>query len=305
MASICRRAAAGLAIALAGLAGAAPAQATFPGRNGAIAFAFSSGSGDRPPLVERRGLSLAGRDLIFCELTDGAPSDGDCAARTFTAPSYSPDGRLIAFDAGGRIGLVRADGSAWRLLEAVTADDGEPAFSPDGRRIVFTGSNDRGGTDVYVRSLRGGPARPIVLEAREPAWSSRNEIAYVREGNVYRCRPSGARRRLVTSGVSPDWSPGGRRLVLVRPAPNLTEPARIGRLHVVGADGRGLRRISRRGDLSNPVWSPDGRWVAFEGLYLGVQRRRLAGGHGRLVAETQFGDEGGFVTVSQPAWRPR
>jgi Tol biopolymer transport system component len=307
------RAALGLALVLTVLVGAAPAQATFPGRNGAIAFVHSSSSGDSAPILDTRSLEVAlrgglaePRPLLECELTDGVPSGGNCTGTTFASPSYSANGRRIVFDTGDRLAVIDSDGSDLTLLPATTANDGDPAFSPNGERIAFTGTNDRGTTDVYVRRLDGGPARVLVYDASAPAWSSRNRLAYVREGNVYSADPNGRRRRFVTSGVSPDWSPSGRRLVLVRPDPNLTFAGGTGRLFVVDASGRGLRRIGARNDLSNPVWSPDGHWIAFDGFDLGVYRRRLTG-RPRLheVAPTQIGSEGAFVAAGSPTWQPR
>jgi hypothetical protein len=139
------------------------------------------------------------RVLVQCELTDGVPTGGDCTATSFSAPSYSRRGGRIVFDAGERLGLIDADGGNLALLPATTANDGSPAFSPDGRRIVFAGANDRGTTDLYVRPLEGGEVRPIIFDAGEPAWSSRNVLAYVRSGNVYVARPGGRHRRFVTS----------------------------------------------------------------------------------------------------------
>ena len=298
----------GLAVAVAVLVAAAPAQATFPGRNGAIAYAQAGSSGGPGTIYDTNGLYAAAprvrpqaRALIQCKLTDYVPQG--CAVVNFASPSYSPDGRHLVFDAGTQLALVNADGSGRRLLSAVTSDDSEPAFAPDGKRIVFAGKNDHGTTDVYVRRLDGGEARVIALDASEPAWSSRNQIAYVLGGKVYRSDPLGHQRRLVTAGISPDWSPDGGRLVLVRP---IRHGAFFGRLHVVGARGRGLRAIGSRRDLADPVWSPDGRWLAFYGFDVGVHRRRFLP-HARLfeIAASQYGSEGAFVSSFDPAWQPR
>ena len=67
----------------------------------------------------------------------------------------------------------------------------------------------------------------------------------MRSGNVYSANPNGGARRWVTSGVSPDWSPNGRRLALVRPLPSLTFDDPIGRMYTVAASGRDLRRVGR------------------------------------------------------------
>jgi Tol biopolymer transport system component len=297
-------------LALAALA--PPAHATFPGRNGAVAFAQRTTSGDQvdPPvensrLVTRRATGTRDRILVNCELTGGLPSAGNCAGTSYRAPSYSRDGTRIVFDAGDRIGVMAADGSGLTLLPAVTADDGNPAFAPDGRRIVFTGSNDRGTTDLYVRRVDGGAARLIVNDAGEPSWSSRDVIAYVRSGNIYVARPGGLHRRFVTSGVSPDWSPDGRRLLLVRPLARLTFDAPIGRMYQVGAHGEGLRRIGPAADALHPAWSPEGNWIAYEVFEAGVYAKKLgSSAPAREIGPTQVSGESGSVASFDPAWRP-
>jgi Tol biopolymer transport system component len=291
---------------------APPAHATFPGRNGAVAFAQRTTSGDQvdPPvensrLVTRRATGTRDRILVNCELTGGLPSAGNCAGTSYRAPSYSRDGTRIVFDAGDRIGVMAADGSGLTLLPAVTADDGNPAFAPDGRRIVFTGSNDRGTTDLYVRRVDGGTARLIVNDAGEPSWSSRDVIAYVRSGNIYVARPGGLHRRFVTSGVSPDWSPDGRRLLLVRPLARLTFDAPIGRMYQVGAHGEGLRRIGPAADALHPAWSPEGNWIAYEVFEAGVYAKKLgSSAPAREIGPTQVSGESGSVASFDPAWRP-
>lgn len=305
-----------LAVVVALVVAAAPAQATFPGRNGGIAYAQHTTSGGLDPLfTEHSRLVVAlppfgsdrQRRLLDCEISDGAPSSGDCNTGTsYRSPSYSPDGKRIVFDAGARLAIIDADGGDAVLLPAATADDGDPCFSHDGKRIAFAGVNDRGGTDLYTRRLAGGAADLIIHDAGEPAWSSRGRLAYVRSGNVYSARPNGGDRRWVTSGVSPDWSPNGRRLALVRPLPRLTFDGPTGRMYTVAASGRDLRRVGRRTDVSHPVWSPDGRWVAYDGFDLGVYVKRLGSGAApREVAPTQFSGESGSVSSFSPAWRPR
>jgi Tol biopolymer transport system component len=302
-----------IALALVALAAfAPPAHATFGGRNGAVAFAQRTVTGDSvDPSVEHTRLATRhvfgtrDRILVDCQLTDGAPGGGNCTGTSYRSPSYSRDGARIVFDAGQRIGVMAADGSGLSLLPAVTADDGDPAFAPDGRRIVFSGTNDRGTTDLYVRRLDGGAAQLIVNDAGEPTWSVRDVIAYVRSGNIYVARPGGGHRRFVTSGVSPDWSPDGRRLLLVRPLARLTFDAPIGRMYVVGAHGEGLRRIGPAADATRPAWSPEGNWIAYEAFEAGILAKRLGSSQpAREIATTQSSGESGSVASFDPAWRP-
>jgi WD40-like Beta Propeller Repeat len=299
----------GLAVVVVALLAAAPARATFPGRNGVIAYSQYGSSGGPGTVYDTQGLNAVSprwparepRTLLECKLTDYVPQG--CAITDFFSPSYSANGRRLVFDAGVRIALVGADGSGLRLLSPVTSNDSDPAFSPDGKRIVFTGANDHGTTDLYVRRLDNATARVIVPDASEPAWSTRGEIAYVSAGSIYRVGANGRHRRLVTRGISPDWSPDGGRLVLIKP---VTAAALFGRIHVVGRRGRGLHPIGSRKDLAHPVWSPDGRWLAFDGFDLGVHKRRYLA-HARLfeLATSQYGSEGAYVSAFAPAWQPR
>jgi hypothetical protein len=313
MARTPRRTLALLTLAFVGLAVPAPsADATFSGRNNAIAFSQRSVTGDSvDPSVEhtriaaRRVGGTRERVLVDCQLTGGVPSGGNCTGTSYRSPSYSRDGARVVFDAGEQIGVMAADGSGLVLLPAVTADDGSPAFSPDGTRIVFTGVNDRGTTDLYVRPVTGGPAQLIVNDAGEPAWSSRGILAYVRSGNVYVARPGGGHRRFVTSGVSPDWSPHGSKLVLVRPLASLVFDAPIGRMFVVDPHGGGLSRIGPADDASRPVWSPDGHWLAWESFEAGILAKRIGStARAQEIAPTQSSGESGSVASFDPAWRP-
>jgi Tol biopolymer transport system component len=300
--------------ALAALALAAPAAATYPGRNGAIGYAQDSGSSDiEPQTTERHALMVQppgdvdARALLECVLTDGVQSRGDCSIVHIDSLSYSPDGRLIAFDAGTRIGIVAAGGGPVTLLSAITADDGSPAFAPNGRQIAFTGTNDRGGTDILMRRVNGrGDVSTLRYDAEEPAWSADGALAYVRDGNVYLRSAHNRHHRFVTSGISPDWSPDGKRLVVVRPRPNLVFAAPFGRVYTVRPNGRGLRFVGGSTYAGHPVWSPDGRWIAYDGLDLGVYVKRVGARRpAREIAPTQFSGESGYIDSYQPAWRRR
>jgi Tol biopolymer transport system component len=246
------------------------------------------------------------RTLVHCQLTEGVPSGGDCTARQFLSPSYSPDGRRLIFDAGEQLGAIGARGAGLYLLPPVTSDDGDPSFAPDGKRIVFTGTNESGGTDIWRLRLGGLFARMIVEDASMPAWSSRNAIAFVRDGKTYVARPDGSHQRLVTSGVSPDWSPDGGRLVVIRPPARPTGDGTLGRIFVVGARGRRPHRVGRVNDASAPVWSPNGRWLAYNLFDAGIFAKRLrSSSPAREVATTQVSGESGSVVAFGPTWRPR
>ena len=122
-----------VAAATAVVAVAVPAQAAFPGRNGAIATSYfdDPGGGAGPArsgiglLRANRGPAQSRTDVIGC--TDDRRPPADCPI-DYESPAFSPNGRWIAFDAGRRIGVVRTDGRRLRLLPTAGKDAGDPAW---------------------------------------------------------------------------------------------------------------------------------------------------------------------------------
>jgi dipeptidyl aminopeptidase/acylaminoacyl peptidase len=81
-----------------------------------------------------------------------------------TCPSFSPDGRRIAFssirdrvpnEVNFEIYVMNADGSNQTRLTQNTKFDHSPAWSPDGTRVVFTSRRD-GNFEIYSMNSSGG-----------------------------------------------------------------------------------------------------------------------------------------------------
>jgi TolB protein len=178
--------------------------------------------------------------------------------------AWSPDGRQIAIVSGG-IQVMNADGSGQRRL----SDGGGPAWSPDGRRIAF---ESNAGIDVINAD---GTEQRLLMRAAvsypaQLAWSPNGEkIAFTIE---HPKAPGAQTRSLEIYVVNPDGS-GQRRLTRNTARDNSPVWSPNGRriafesnwqLWVMNADGSGKQRLTRRGVHNfNPAWSPDGKRIAF------------------------------------------
>ena len=91
-------------------------------------------------------------------------------------PSWSPDGKRIAFTSGrdrnGEIYVMDADGGNQQNLTNNRDDDGSPSWSPDGKRIAFASNRD-GNYEIYVMDTDGGNQQKLTNNPHSdfsPAW---------------------------------------------------------------------------------------------------------------------------------------
>jgi Tol biopolymer transport system component/DNA-binding winged helix-turn-helix (wHTH) protein len=187
-------------------------------------------------------------------------------------PSFSPDGRSVAFvsDRAGQydiyVGLL--SGSS---LVRVTDDpsiEARPRWSPDGSKLLYARLNESGLWESWTVPSLGGAARRVVGNGTDPVWSPDGRlIAYADLGTrgLSMCDANGDHPRELTRGEGavqhcrPAFSRDGRRLAFVR---RLGGP--YGELAVIGANGGAVRTLTDDGAFAgSPAWSGDDRSIYF------------------------------------------
>jgi TolB protein len=296
-----------LLIAALALLLATPAADAFPGRNGLLAYGFSTL--DEPESGPfRYGESIrtvtpgggASHLLRQCVRSPEQPDAGDCGPSTYRDPSWSPDGTRIVLDAGARLALLDGDGGALRLLPQHGADDGEPVFSPAGSQLAFsTGAAPAGGGDVvpelWVSDVYGGHARRLLTNAASPSWSPKGVIVFVRNRQLWQVRPDGGGLRRLTGrgGLRPAVSPHGTKVAFLR----------RGTVHVMDAAGGGVSALRSLRDATQVRWSPDGRRLVVEQFEVGVSIARNDGSDVRMVVQDAVGGTYNYGTRGVD-WQP-
>ncbi len=199
---------------------------------------------------------------------------------------------LTAAPSGGKVAWLMKEKGAnnlWaasapdfkgRRLTSFTEDDGqeigEVAWSPDGKYLVYVrgGDLETNGDNpnpeslvktpemnVWAVAFDGGAPRKLA-EGRMPAVSVKGDVAFVRNGQIWMTNLSGDKPAEIvhTKGRSSElrWSPDGATLAFVN---TRREHAFIG-VFQLGAKTVGYLDPSVDHDTA-PVWSPDGRRIAF------------------------------------------
>jgi TolB protein len=185
-----------------------------------------------------------------------------------SAPSFSPDGRLLALtlsrDAANLdIHTLDLSTQVLRQLTTDAAIDTEATWAPDGRSIYFT-SDRAGGPQVYRVGTEPGQ-RPQRISFERP-YNARPRVSpdgkliavVTGESNRYQIGvvdvATGRLTILTPQGrldESPSFAPNGAQIIYA------TKESGRGVLASVSSDGRIRTRIaSVAGDVREPVWGP-------------------------------------------------
>lgn len=245
-----------------------------------------------------------------------------------SSPQWSPDGTRIAYlaegEPEGRQIFVRwmDDEGAVSQVTRVTQSPSNAQWSPDGRYIGFqmlvpSREDPKWRIDMPTKPAGANWTGPPRIEER---------LRYRADGrgwlpkgftHVFVVAADGDTPRQVTSGdwnhTSFRWMPDGRSVVfesLRIEKPELT----WGESEIYAADvatGEITQLTTRRGPDGDPVPSPDGRWIAYQGhewttdtyrengLYVmaadGSNPRLIADEHGRALGNVTWAADGSGV----------
>jgi len=258
---------------------AIPAHATFPGKNGKIAFKEDG---------EIFTMNPDGSEIR--QLTHLGPDN------SADFPSWSADGKQIVFnefpppDGVPQLWIMNADGSDQHLVFAEQGfGENRPSFSPDGKKIVFGRCNllvgDGDTCAIYTIGVEGNGLTAVTsfhrdTTARSPMYSPDGKtIAFILSndsvagflGVTYLVNADGSDMRRITEPepclIRPDWSPNGTRITTFAHFCNPQNES----IAVMDADGSHVRYLTHNGTDyfhgphdRNPAFSPDGELIVFE-----------------------------------------
>jgi Tol biopolymer transport system component len=290
-----------LALLLA-LASPASAQATFPGDNGRIAFNWTFGcDGSMIASMRQDGSALRLLTADACQL-DGPPRAA--------FPDFSADGRTMAFVRDGRLMTMTVGGTEQTPVPAIDpVADVRPTLSPDGKQIAYV--RVVGNRSTIFRANLDGTAERRLRVGTNPRWSpGGSNIAFITQtGRIATMRAADGtifHKHANVRAAAVDWRPDGHRVVYASLG---------GDLFVIRAKHDGVpRRLTGTGATESvPVWSPDGRRIAFvrelahgeEEIRYAVFTMPATGGPARRIFRT---DEESAEETLEPltiAWQPR
>lgn len=259
------------------VASAPTGSASYPGKNGLIAFRRNPGS------------------TLWVAEQDGSDERQLPGIQNATQPSFSPDGRRIAYRSGdplsnGSIAVVELDGEAHRTI--VPEDEssqllGGPTWSPDGTRLAFTYVDP----DDYTARIRvvdsSSGSVVATIESPEtvtvngvtsrgslfwPSWSPTDDRKLVVQHNrpfenddgvgdveIATITLDGALTNVTNDtrvDGAPDWSPDGTRIAYISLTSNEGQESTV---RTIGAGGGGSNQVTAdAGNYKDLAFSPDG-----------------------------------------------
>jgi dipeptidyl aminopeptidase/acylaminoacyl peptidase len=182
--------------------------------------------------------------------------------KSSTNPRWSPDGKWIAFTSSrsgkNNIWLIRADGGEAQQFTDIKSGVDSLAWSPDGRWIAFTMSDPPSEQEEKDR------------KARNDAWVVGENLKMSHLWTIPMEKDTSGKReaRQLTKGqfsvTAWNWSPDGTTIIFSHvPSPSADDWPKAD-ISTVDASSAAIKPFaSTDAAETSPVYSPDGKWVAY------------------------------------------
>ena len=225
-------------------------------------------------------------ELVLVDVASGAQRSLTFERRGITQPRWSPDGSSVAFLAitgsaeppRRQVWVAPMNGGDARPVTDAPGGVQQYAWSPDGARIAFVTADEAPQAEDELAKHNKA------FEVREDDFLVRQQV---RPSHLWVVPAAGGPARRLTSGEwsvpmarppgplpSPiNWSPDGKAIALTRlddPHGGNSQTARIALLDVETGQ---LRRLTAATVAeTQPLISPDGKWVAFTHPHEGAKQ---------------------------------
>ncbi len=221
-------------------------------------------------------------------------------------PSFSPDGRQVAFygwegiEGANGVHVISSDGQEhYKVL-----DDGFAHYvdwSPVSMDIAFSAQRGRR-MDIFVITVGDKDEHPII-DGKEPGWSpDGQQIVHwgCQESNcgLFIIRSDGTNKTRLTDGAhdgTPVWSPDGSKIAFISDRDGNWE------IYAVSPDGSALTRLTDDAAHDvHPAWLPDSSGLVFhsnrDGAW-GIWLMHADGSNPRKIIGTQLSPEWQYDTL--------
>jgi tricorn protease len=216
---------------------------------------------------------------IICDSDQPAQKIEHRVLQQATDVAFTSDGLEIAMIAGGDLWVMDTELREPVAVTASAEEERSPVFSPDGTSLLFLADRDSR-CDLYRatradKSLNWWQNRQFKVDKLTDDGEVKSglrfspdgaKISYLRShGDLYVADPDGKNAKRVVASwnrIDYDWSPDGKWLVYAQSDADFNRDIWIAPL-----DGsRPAFNLSRHPyNDEEPVWSPDGRLIAFTG----------------------------------------
>jgi len=237
------------------------------------------------------------------------------------APNWSPDGKSLIYNSGGKLYTIPATGGDPRLIPTAVASriNNDHGISPDGTQLVISDQTETGSSMIYSLPIEGGEPKKVTPLAPSywHGWSPDGKtLAYCAERNgnydIYTIPLKGGPETRLTNAEGlddgPDYSPDGKYIYFnsVR-----SGSMQIWRMKTDGSEQEQITTDQYNDWFAHP--SPDGKWIAYVSFGTDVPANShppnkdvmlrlmdLETKEVRVMAKL-FGGQG---TINVPSWSP-